>query len=99
MSISGNWNITIKSPMGAMPIALVFEQNNNVFTGTLASQGQTTPITEGKINGDALSWINSVTSPMKMTLEFSGAVSGDNINGNVKVGFMGKFPFEGVRAE
>jgi hypothetical protein len=98
MSISGNWNITIKSPMGPMPITLVLQQDGGLVTGTLSGQGQTNAISDGLVDGDTLSWSTSVASPMKMKLEFSGALMGDKISGKVKVGFMGSFPFEGGRA-
>lgn len=97
MSVSGNWSITIKSPMGPMPITLALQQEDGAVQGTMSGQGQTSPISDGKIDGDTLSWSTSVTTPMKMTLEFSGTVAGDKISGSVKVGFMGKFSFEGGR--
>jgi hypothetical protein len=33
-----------------------------------------------------------------MTLEFNGKVEGDTLNGNVKAGAFGSFPFTGTRA-
>ena len=35
---------------------------------------------------------------MKMTLTFTGTVDGDTMSGKVKAGFMGKFPFSGVKS-
>jgi hypothetical protein len=33
-----------------------------------------------------------------MTLEFTGTLAGDTLNGNVKAGSFGSFPFKGSRA-
>jgi hypothetical protein len=55
-------------------------------------------IANGKADGDNVSWSIAITSPMPMTLEFSGKVDGDAIAGNVKAGAFGSFPFSGKRA-
>jgi hypothetical protein len=55
-------------------------------------------IANGKADGNNVSWSISITSPMPMTLEHSGAVDGDKISGNVKAGAFGSFPFSGTRA-
>ena len=44
-----------------------------------------------------LFWINHVVKPMKMKVEFTATVDGDAMSGKVKAGFMGSFPFTGVR--
>jgi hypothetical protein len=58
----------------------------------------TQPLANGKIDGNALSWSASITSPMPMTLEFTGTVEGDELSGSVKAGAFGSFPFSGGRA-
>jgi hypothetical protein len=35
---------------------------------------------------------------MPLTLEFTGTVSGNNINGEMGIGPMGSFPFTGAKA-
>ena len=41
---------------------------------------------------------SSVSSPFPMDLEFTGKVDGDTLNGSVKAGGFGSFPFSGKRA-
>ncbi len=98
MSIDGKWNIVVKSPMGDQKSLLTFKQEGNVLTGTAEAQGQSQPIKDGKIDGDKISWSVSITTPMPMTLEFSGTFAGDTMSGNVKAGAFGSFPWSGVRA-
>jgi len=49
------------------------------------------------VDGNNVSWKMAITTPMPMTLEFTGVVDGDNISGSVKAGSFGSFPFSGTR--
>lgn len=98
MSVDGTWNITVNSPMGAQPSTLTLKAEGATLTGTQSAQGNTQPIANGKVDGDAVTWSNSITTPFPMTLEFNGKVEGDTLNGNVKAGAFGSFPFTGSRA-
>jgi hypothetical protein len=95
MSIAGIYDITVQSPMGAQPSVLEINADGS---GTQSAQGRTQPIANGKIDGNTISWSNSITTPFPMTLEFVGTVDGDKIAGNVKAGSFGSFPFSGKRA-
>ena len=98
MSVDGTWNITVNSPMGAQPSTLTLAADGATLTGTQSAQGNTQPIANGKVDGDTVTWSNSITTPFPMTLEFTGKVEGDTLNGTVKAGAFGSFPFTGGRA-
>lgn len=98
MSVDGNWNITVQSPMGAQPSTLSLKADGGTLTGTQSAQGNTADIANGKVDGDTVTWSNAITTPFPMTLEFNGKVEGDTLNGNVKAGAFGSFPFTGTRA-
>src|ERR1700743_1758820 len=98
MSVDGNWNITVNSPMGAQPSTLSLKADGGTLTGTQSAQGNTADIANGKVDGDTVTWSNSITTPFPMTLEFTGKLAGDTLNGTVKAGSFGSFPFTGVRA-
>ena len=98
MAIDGKWEITINSPMGAQKATLDVKAEGSTLTGTQTAMQGTQPLTNGKVDGNNLSWSAAITSPMPMTLEFSGTVDGDKISGNVKAGAFGSFPFSGTRA-
>lgn len=98
MSVDGNWTIIVKSPMGEQPSTLSVKNEGGTLNGTQSAQGQSQPIANGKVDGDKVTWSNSITNPMPMTLEFSGTVAGDTLNGSVKAGAFGSFPFTGTRA-
>jgi len=95
MAAAGKYDIVVNSPMGPQPSTLEINADG---TGTQSAQGRSQPIANGKIDGDNVSWSNSITTPFPMTLEFAGKVDGDTISGNVKAGAFGSFPFTGKRA-
>lgn len=95
MAVAGKYEIVVQSPMGPQPSTLEINADG---TGTQSAQGRSQPIANGKIDGDNVSWSNSITTPFPMTLEFAGKVDGDTISGNVKAGAFGSFPFSGKRA-
>lgn len=98
MSADGAWTISIDSPMGKQDGSLDLKTDGATLSGTQAAQGQTSPIADGKVEGDTLSWSAQVTTPFPMTLEFTGTVAGDTMSGSVKAGAFGAFPFQGQRA-
>ncbi len=97
MSADGNWKITINTPMGAQTVDANITTSGDTFTGTTSGQMGTQTV-EGKVNGDTLTWSTQISQPMPMTLEFEATVSGDTMNGNVKLGAFGSAPLTGVRA-
>jgi hypothetical protein len=98
MAIDGKYEIVVQSPMGAQPSTLEIKADGGALTGTQSAQGRSQPITNGKADGNIVSWSNAITTPFPMTLEFTGTVDGDAISGNVKAGAFGSFPFSGKRA-
>ncbi|HWA92439.1 MAG TPA: hypothetical protein VG889_20545 [Rhizomicrobium sp.] len=95
MAVDGKYEIVVNSPMGPQPSTLEINADGS---GTQSAQGRSQPIANGKIDGNNVSWSNSITTPFPMTLEFAGVVDGDKISGNVKAGSFGSFPFSGKRA-
>jgi hypothetical protein len=55
-------------------------------------------IEDGTIDGDTLSWTVNMTSPMPIKVESTATISGDEINGEAKLGAFGTASFSGTRA-
>jgi hypothetical protein len=98
MSVDGNWNLTMSTPMGERKATLTLLASGGTLTGTQGADGNSTEIFDGAISGDAVNWKVSITNPMPLTLEFIGKVSGDSMSGEMGIGPMGSFPFTGTRA-
>ena len=77
MAVDGTWEITINSPMGAQKAKLELVAKDGTLTGTQHAQGKSQPLSNGKADGNTVSWSANITSPMPLTLEFVGAVEGD----------------------
>ena len=98
MSADGTWNTTINTPMGAQNGTLHLQTSGATLTGKMAGAQGEIVLTDGKVDGNNLTWKAAMTSPMPMTLEFSATVDGDKISGNVKLGAFGNATFTGTRA-
>ncbi len=97
MAADGKWEITINSPMGAVKATLDLKIDGTTLTGTQQAAQGSGPLENGKADGDTLSWSAKISSPMPMTLDFTGTVAGDTLSGSVKAGSFGSFPFTGNR--
>ena len=98
MAIDGKWNITIKTPMGDQNATLTLKEEGGALTGEMVGAAGGAPIENGKVEGDTASWDAKVTSPMPITLSFTGKVEGDAISGSVKLGAFGQSTFSGTAA-
>ena len=98
MAVDGTWNITMSTTMGERNAPLTLKNAGGTLTGTMAAEGNSAEIFDGKANGDDVAWKVSITNPMPLTLEFTGKISGDSISGEMGIGPMGSFPFTGTRA-
>ena len=97
MSADGSWNITLNSPMGAQDAVLTLVTDGTSLSGSMAGPQGTQEFAGGKVDGDNLEWTIDMTSPMPMKLEVTGAVAGDEISGDVKLGSFGNATFSGNR--
>src|ERR1700745_786937 len=98
MAVDGNWDLTMTTPMGERKATLSLKSAGGTLTGPQGAEGNSTEIFDGTVNGDDVAWKVSITNPMPLTLDFSGKVSGDSISGEMGIGPMGGFPFQGTRA-
>ena len=98
MAVDGKWEITINSPLGAQKAILDLATSGDTLTGTQAAAQGSGPLENGKVDGNNLAWSAKISSPMPMTLDFTGTVDGDKLSGSVKAGSFGSFPFTGNRS-
>jgi hypothetical protein len=98
MTTDGNWNLVISTPLGERRATLSVKAAGATLKGTQAAEGNSAEIFDGTVSGDAVSWKVSITDPMPMTLEFSGTVNGNELNGSVVLGSFGSSSFSGTRA-
>ena len=97
-NIDGVWNISIQEPTGEKKGKLTLAASADTFTGNLSDNGQTLQVTDGKIEGDTLSWSMRLTKPIPLTLKVLAKVDGSSMSGSVTAGMLGSFPLKGTRA-
>ncbi|WP_348672661.1 hypothetical protein [uncultured Abyssibacter sp.] len=98
MSVSGQWKITISAPTGPEETVLDLHEHNGTLTGSQTGRGSTTEISDGRLDGATIAWVNNIRKPMKIKAKFTAEVDGDRMNGKVKVGLMPAMKFTAVRA-
>jgi hypothetical protein len=98
MSVDGTWNLTMQTPMGERRATLVITSEGGTLKGKQSADGNSIDIFEGTVKGNDVSWKVSITNPMPLTLQFTGAVEGDKLSGKMSAGALGNWPFSGARA-
>ena len=97
MSANGNWDVTVKSPMGEGPATMTFADEGGSLSGKIDGAQGEQAFEGGSVDGNSLTWVIDVTSPMPMKVECSAEIDGDAISGTLKFGAMGQATFDGTR--
>jgi hypothetical protein len=97
MSASGDWQVTVNSPMGVQKGTLTLVANGPVLSGTVVIPQGSETFANGKVSGSNLSWKIKMTQPVPMEVQFSAVVDGDGISGKVRLGMFGNASFSGKR--
>ena len=97
VNAAGNWTLTINSPAGTMNSPLNIQVDKENVTGEIGSPSGNVAITNGKLNGNELSFTYSINfHGQQMTISTKGKIEGNSINGSMET--MGtSFDFSGVR--
>jgi zinc protease len=96
-AVDGDWDVTIKSPMGDQKSVFTVTSNGDSFSGKVAGALGSMDVKDGTVSGNTLTWKMDMTVPMPMTLEGTATVDGDNISGEVKAGAFGSMAMSGCR--
>ncbi len=96
-AVDGDWNVTIKTPMGDQSSVFTVKSDGASFTGQVAGALGSMDIKDGAVDGNTLTWKMDMTVPMPMTLEGTATVDGDSISGSVKAGAFGDMGLSGTR--
>jgi hypothetical protein len=94
MDLTGDWDVTIKTPIGSLAVVYTFADDG---TGTATSKGETVPLHDIVVAGQRVTWRQSVTKPMRLNLEFDVVVDGDRLRGHSKAGRLPRSAVAGVR--
>lgn len=96
-AVDGDWDVTIKSPMGDQKSVFTVNSDGSSFSGKMAGALGSMDVRDGAVDGNTLTWKMDMTVPMPMTLEGTATVDGDSISGDVKAGAFGSMALSGSR--
>ncbi len=97
-NVAGAWDVTLSTPQGDNTVNVVLKQDGDKITGTLASPMGEVPLTGTATAGNLKAVGNIDVGGAALELTLTGKVAGDSLNGTVKLGDFGEFPFAGKRA-
>ena len=83
--------------MGDQKSVLTVNVDGDTWTGSNAGQMGSLDITDGKVDGNTLTWTMDMKVPMPMKLEGTATVDGDTITGQIKAGAFGTMAMSGTR--
>ena len=85
-SIAGDWDASMNTPGGAVPLTLVFKVDGEKLTGTAKRRSGDVPIA-GTIKGSDINFSYTVNyNGNDLTLSFTGKVNGESMTGSVSFG-------------
>ena len=95
-NVDGSWDCVVKSPLGDQKMTLTVNSAGSNFTGAVSGAMGGMDVT-GEVDGDTITWKQSMTVPMPMTLDCKASAEGDVLTGTVGAGAFGSFPMSGTR--
>ena len=97
MGVTGDWDITIKTPIGSLAVAYTFTDRDGTITGSATGKGETVALRDVVVDGQRVTWRQSVTKPMRLNLEFDVVIDGDRLSGHSKAGRLPRSAVTGAR--
>lgn len=101
MSIEGDWDVKIKTPIGTLEVRYAFTQQRDGLAGTATYKDETIALqdltSEPAGGRTRLTWRQSVTKPMRLNLAFDVLVHDDVLNGHSRAGRLPRSVVSGTR--
>jgi hypothetical protein len=83
--VTGKWTYEMQGRNGAMTGTLNLKADGNTVTGTVSGRGGDTEISDGKIDGDTVTFtVVREFNGNKATMKYNGTVTGDGIKFKVE---------------
>lgn len=83
-TFEGSWDVIIATPIGNLAVVFDITEQNGAVQGTARSDAETVEFLEPVADGNRLTWVQEVTTPMRLKLNFDVTVEGDTMTGTSK---------------
>jgi hypothetical protein len=97
-TFAGTWDVTIDTPIGTIAANFEITERDGSISGVGRTDKESVPFYDVVADGDQLTWLQDVTTPMKLTLKFVVTVDGDTMTGTSKAGFLPASKLQGTRS-
>ena len=97
MSITGTWNVKISTPIGMQAVVLELTEVGGIVEGVAKGAGENIPLIDPVLDGNRLTWKQSITKPMRLNLTFDVTIDGDTLTGTSKAGKLPTSKVTGTR--
>jgi hypothetical protein len=97
MSIVGDWDVSIKTPIGSLAVLYTFTDKDGALAGTATAKDEAVPLRGIAVDGQRITWRQSVTKPMRLNLDFDVVVDGDRLTGHSRAGRLPRSAVSGRR--
>jgi hypothetical protein len=95
---NGTWKVVMQTPLGAQQMTVHLQTDGASLSGRAETPFGPQEFTDGRVDGDTLSWTVQASAPVPMTIEFNATVDGDSVSGTANLGAFGVSNFSGTRA-
>ena len=88
-AVIGTWDAEISTPIGKQNV--VFEVSVDAagtLCGSATDKYGVVPLLDLVVDGARIVWIQHVTRPLRLTLQFNVEVDGDHLTGTAKAGVL-----------
>ncbi|MFY9783139.1 MAG: hypothetical protein WAK12_06365 [Acidimicrobiales bacterium] len=97
-TFTGSWDVTIDTPIGKIGAVFDISERDGQIQGVARSGEEVVEFRDAVADGDRLTWLQDVTTPMKLTLKFDVTVEGDLMTGTSKAAIFPASKLTGTRS-
>jgi hypothetical protein len=97
MSVEGDWDVTIKTPIGSLAVGYTFSRTDGRLAGTATYKDETVALQDISVDGDRVTWRQAVTKPIRLNLAFDVIVTDEALSGHSRAGRLPRSAVTGRR--
>jgi hypothetical protein len=96
-AVAGVWDVRIKTPIGTIAAVYTFTDTPDGPAGTATAGAETVPLRDLVLDGERVTWRQSVTRPMRLDLAFDVIADGGTLRGHSRAGRLPRTAVTGTR--
>jgi hypothetical protein len=97
MTLEGTWDLVIATPIGRSRPVIDLRYDSQRLAGIAYGAGEQVPLRDIVVDGNQVSWAQSVTKPLRLNLTFTVTIDGDELSGTSKAGRLPSSKVTGQR--